>query len=129
MEVAEELRAASRWTQSHGEEIANSLSHAVGFLAAAVGTPVLLDAAWERGSTPSSSGAPSSRDDGAALSRLRVYHFWPRTRFKGALQVADHSQSSSDRGDVHAWRSAAPRPAWGWTILTIVWALALFGVL
>ena len=107
MNVADELRAASRWTQSHGEEIANATSHGLGFLGAAIGAPILLFAAWERGSGPFFIGSVVF----AATTMLlylasAVYHFWPRTPFKGALQTIDHSAIFLlDRRHVHALRA------------------------
>jgi hemolysin III len=58
-----------------------------------------------------------------------VYHSWPRTPFKGALQTIDHAAiflliagtyTPFALGPLHG-----PR---GWSILAIVWALAVFGV-
>lgn len=130
MDVAEELRAASRWTQSHGEEMANAVSHGLGFLAAAIGTPILLEAAWERGSKPFFIG---SAVFAATMVFLylgsAVYHVWPRTRFKGALQVVDHSAIFLLIAGTYTPLALGPlHGRWGWTILVIVWTLAIFGV-
>ena len=46
----DEMRALPRRTQSAGEELANSISHGMGFVAALIGTPILLLAALQRGS-------------------------------------------------------------------------------
>lgn len=120
-----------RWTQSKAEEIANSVSHGAGFLAAAIGTPVLLFAAWERGSIPFMAGSAIFT---ATMLLLylgsTLYHAWPQTPFKCALQVVDHSAifiliagtyTPFTLGPLHGWR--------GWAILAAVWLLALFGVL
>src|SRR2546429_9936846 len=45
MDVVEELWPLPRWTQSRGEELANTISHGIGLVAALIGTPVLLLAA------------------------------------------------------------------------------------
>ena len=50
MNVTDGTHPQTRWRQSLGEEIANGASHGVGLLAAAIGTPILLEAAWARGS-------------------------------------------------------------------------------
>jgi len=50
MNMVNELRALPRWTQSPGEERANSISQGIGLIAALTGTPILLLAALERGS-------------------------------------------------------------------------------
>ena len=39
LQAIDELLADSKWTQSRGEEIANSISHRLGLTAALVGTP------------------------------------------------------------------------------------------
>ena len=49
MDVVEELWPLPRWTQSRGEELANSVSHGIGLVAALIGTPVLLLAALDAG--------------------------------------------------------------------------------
>jgi len=49
MNVVDELRALPKRTQSFGEELANSISHGVGFVAALVGAPILLLAALDTG--------------------------------------------------------------------------------
>src|SRR2546430_15725512 len=49
MDVVEELWPLPRWTQSRGEELANTISHGIGLVAALIGTPVLLLAARNAG--------------------------------------------------------------------------------
>jgi predicted membrane channel-forming protein YqfA (hemolysin III family) len=39
----------SQWDQSLGEELANSISHGLGLLAALIGAPILMLAAWRNG--------------------------------------------------------------------------------
>ncbi len=131
MKLAEKPRAEMIWLQSHGEEVANTLSHGLGFLAAALGTPVLLNAAAARGNVPFLIG---SCIFAATMVLLYLgstaYHLWPRTRFKSALQVMDHSAiflliagtyTPFTLGPLHG-----PR---GWIMLAVVWALAAFGVI
>src|SRR5436305_8527895 len=50
MNVVDKSLALPRWTQSAGEELANSISHGIGFLGAMIGTPILLLAAFRHGS-------------------------------------------------------------------------------
>src|SRR5215211_3553979 len=52
MAARAQLQEQAEWRQSNGEEFANSLSHGLGFLAAAVAGPILLAAARERGGAP-----------------------------------------------------------------------------
>lgn len=131
MNVVDEVSATARWTQSHGEEVANSLSHGLGFLAAAIGTPILLQAASERGSTPFFVGTAIFTATMVLLYLgSAVYHLWPRTPFKGALQVIDHSAIFLLIAGTYTPFALGPlHGPWGWTILTIVWGLAFFGVM
>ncbi len=131
MDLVDELRAGARWTQSHGEEIANSVSHGLGLLAAAIGTPILLRAAAERGNTPFLIG---SCIFAATVLLLylgsAIYHVWPRTHFKGALQVIDHSAIFLLIAGTYTPFTLGPLYGpWGWSILALVWLLAVFGVI
>jgi len=131
MDLVDELRAGARWTQSHGEEIANSVSHGLGLLAAAIGTPILLRAAAERASTPFFIG---SCVFAATVLLLylgsAIYHVWPRTRFKGALQVIDHAAIFLLIAGTYTPFTLGPLYGpWGWSILALVWLLAVFGVI
>ena len=38
-----------KWDQSLGEELANSISHGLGLIAALIGAPILMLAAWRGG--------------------------------------------------------------------------------
>src|SRR5260370_32188815 len=92
MDVVEELWPLPRWTQSRGEELANTISHGIGLVAALIGTPVLLLAARNAGSggffvgTIIFAGTMLSFYLGSPL-----YHSWPPTRAKYVLQVFGHS--------------------------------------
>lgn len=131
MDLVDELRHGARWTQSHGEEIANSVSHGVGLLAAAIGMPVLLRAAADRGSTLFLIG---SCIFAATVLLLylgsAIYHVWPRTRLKEALQVIDHSAIFLLIAGTYTPFTLGPLYGpWGWSLLALVWLLAFSGVL
>jgi len=131
MNVADQsLNLASR-TQSAGEELANSISHAMGLVAAMIGTPILLLAAFYHGSTSFLVGTIIF-----TLTMLLVYfgstlyHAWPQTRVKSVLQVLDHSAIFLLIAGTYTPFALGPlRGAGGLTMLGIVWALALFGVI
>lgn len=131
MELPDGVRHPIKWTQSHGEEIANSISHGLGFVGAIVGAPILLIAATERGSTHFTAGAVVF----AATMLLlylgsTLYHAWPQTRFKAFLQVVDHSAIFLLIAGTYTPFALGPlRGAIGWTVLVVVWALAFAGVL
>lgn len=131
MNILKDIHVHRNWNQSAGEEVANSVSHALGLLLAVIGTPVLLLAAWDRGSVPFFVGAGVF-----AVTMLflylgsMLYHAWPQTSFKCALQVVDHSAiflliagtyTPFTLGPLHGIR--------GWTILGLIWLLAITGVI
>jgi hemolysin III len=128
--VDQSLILASR-TQSVGEELANSISHAIGLVGAMIGTPILLLAAFHHGSTSFLIAAIIFTATmllvylGSAL-----YHAWPQTRVKSILQVLDHSAIFLLIAGTYTPFALGPlRGAGGLTMLGIVWTLALFGVL
>ncbi len=131
MSVGDESRSQTQWRQSLGEEIANGASHGAGLLAAAIGTPFLLEAAAERGSQAFTVGTWVFAATMVLLYLgSAVYHVWPRTPFKSALQVIDHSAIFLLIAGTYTPLALGPlRGPWGWTILVIVWTLALFGIL
>ena len=131
MSIAHELREQVRWTQSHGEEIANSVSHGFGLLGAAIGAPLLLEAARERGSAPFFAGTCIFVVTVLLLYLgSAVYHIWPRSKFKGVLQVIDHSAIYLLIAGTYTPMTLGPlRGPWGWTTLSLVWVLALSGVI
>lgn len=128
--AAEESGVVERWTQTRAEEIANTLSHGLGFLAAAIGSPILLEAARARGSAPFFVGTAIFAATMVLLYLgSTVYHVWPRTRFKGALQTIDHSAIFLLIAGTYTPFTLGPlHGPWGWAILAVVWALACFGV-
>lgn len=116
--------------QSRGEELANSLSHGAGFLAALVALPILVTVAVKRGDAAGILGASVF---GATLLTLyltsTLYHAWPRTRGKERLRVLDHSAIFLlIAGTYTPFALGALRGAWGWTLFGVVWGLALAGV-
>ncbi len=117
--------------QTMGEEIANSVSHGAGLLAAAAGVPFLI----LRG-LHSVRGAPAVV--GAVVfaaavvlvyTASSVYHAWPRGRAKHVLRVVEHSAIFFlIAGTYTPFTLSVLRGPLGWTLLVVVWTLALFGV-
>ena len=131
MDVVEELWPLPRWTQSRGEELANTISHGIGLVAALIGTPVLLLAARNGGSGGFFVGTIIF-----AVTMLvlylgsTLYHAWPQTRAKCVLQVFDHSAIFLLIAGTYTPFTLGPlRGVWGWTILGLIWALAIFGII
>ena len=131
MHAVEELWPVPRWTQSRGEELANSVSHGIGLVAALIGTPVLLLAARNAGSAGFFVGTIIF-----AVTMLvlylgsTLYHAWPQTRAKCVLQVLDHSAIFLLIAGTYTPFLLGPlRGVWGWTMLGLIWAVAIFGII
>jgi len=119
-----------KWDQSLGEELANSVSHGLGLLAALIGAPLLMVVAWRGGDRFFFVGVAVFA---AAMLLVylgsTLYHAWPRGRIKSIFQVIDHSAIFLLIAGTYTPFTLGPlRGAWGWTILVLVWTLALFGV-
>lgn len=120
----------SKWDQSLGEELANSISHGVGLIAASIGAPILMFAAWRGGDRYFFTGTVVFA---AAMLLVylgsTLYHAWPRGTVKSIFQVIDHSAIFLLIAGTYTPFTLGPlRGPWGWTILALVWTLAIFGV-
>src|SRR5436309_5612637 len=130
MNVADQSLNFARRTQSPGEELANSISHAMGLVGAMIGAPILLLAAFRHASAFFLVGTIIF----IATMLLvyfgsTLYHAWPRTRVKSILQVLDHSAIFLLIAGTYTPFALGPlRDAGGLAMLGIVWTLALFGV-
>ncbi len=116
--------------QSRGEEIANSVSHGFGLLAALAAVPVLVVAATGHGDPAGIVGAAVF---GATLVTLylasTLYHVTRRGRTKQLLRVLDHGAIFLlIAGTYTPFTLGALRGGWGWTLFGLVWGLCLAGV-
>jgi hemolysin III len=128
--MSDELRVSLKRMQSAGEELANSISHGIGLCAALIGAPILLLEA-RRSSPGFFLGAVIFA---VTLSMLylgsTLYHAWPQTRAKSVLRTLDHSAIFLLIAGTYTPFTLGPlRGLWGSSILAIVWALAIFGVI
>ena len=122
--------ASGEHTQSPGEEIANSVSHGVGLLAAVAATPVLVLSAVRHGGAARIAGASIFA---AAMVLLylasTLYHALPRNRAKRVFQVLDHAAIYiMIAGTYTPFTLGVLGGTWGWTLFGIVWGLALGGI-
>lgn len=120
-----------KWDQSLGEELANSISHGLGLLAGLLGAPLLMVAAWRGGDRFFFTGTVVFT---AAMLLVylgsTLYHAWPRGTIKSVFQVIDHSAIFLLIAGTYTPFTLGPlRGAWGWTILALVWTLAICGVI
>jgi hemolysin III len=115
--------------QSPGEEIANSVSHGIGFLALLAAMPLLAGSALRHG-TAALVGALAFGASAAVLYLAStLYHALTPARAKRFLRVVDHSAIYLlIAGTYTPFTLGVLRGAWGWTLFGIVWALAALGI-
>ena len=122
-------RAVER-AQSLGEEIANSVSHGLGLLAALAAFPVLVAVA-ARGSAAQVVGA-SVFATSAVLLYLSstLFHAVTAPRAKRVFQILDHSSIYLlIAGTYTPFTLGVLRGPWGWTLFGLVWGFAAVGTL
>lgn len=131
MNVVDDPLASPKWTQSTGEELANSVSHGIGLVGALIGTPVLLLAAFRHGSSSFLIGTIVFTVTMLLLYLgSTLYHAWPHTRAKTVLQLFDHSAIFWLIAGTYTPFALGPlRGVWGWMMFGVIWALAVFGTL
>lgn len=117
--------------QSPGEEVANSVSHGIGLLAALVAFPVLIMAALARGDAVAIVGAGVFATTLVLLYLASMlYHALPGSRAKRVFQVLDHSAIYLlIAGTYTPFTLGVLRGPWGWTLFGLVWSLAAAGTL
>lgn len=123
--------AAARRAQSRGEEIANSLSHGLALVVAMIGTPFLILHAVRQGNVGFIVGASIFAATMLLLYLAStLYHALPNGRAKRVFRVIEHSAIYLlIAGTYTPFTLGVLHGAWGWTLLGLVWGLALAGVL
>ena len=116
--------------QSVGEEIANSISHGIGFIGALVITPVLIIAAIPAGATAITGASIFGATMMVLYLASTLYHAIPSGRAKKIFQVFDHAAIFLlIAGTYTPFTLSVLQGAWGWTIFGLIWGLAIFGVI
>jgi hemolysin III len=115
--------------QSLGEEIANSISHGVGALAAMAITPIMIVKAIPQGT----SAVIGVSIFGATMILLylssTLYHAFPHSKAKRVFNIFDHGAIFLlIAGTYTPFTLGVLRGAWGWSLLIVVWVLAALGV-
>jgi len=131
MSVLNEPCALSKPMPSSNEELANTISHAIGLIGALIAAPILLLAARHTGSGGFFVGTIVFSATMLTLYLTSMlYHAWPQTRAKNALQVVDHSAIFFLIAGTYTPLTLGPlRGFWGATFLGTVWSVAVFGVI
>jgi hemolysin III len=114
--------------QSRGEEIANSLIHGLGLLAALAALPVLVVAASGRGAV----NVVGFTTFGVTMVLLylssTLYHALPPGRAKRVFLKLDHSAIYFFiAGTYTPFTLGALGGPWGWTLFGVTWGLAIVG--
>src|SRR5216117_323814 len=130
MNIGDELRVSPKRAQSVGEELANTISHGIGLCAALIGAPILLLEAHRNGAGFFFGTVVFAVTMSMLYLGSTLYHAWPQTRGKSILQVLDHSAIFLLIAGTYTPFALGPlNGAGGMTMLGVVWALAIFGVI
>jgi len=115
--------------QSLGEEIANSVSHGIGFLAVISVTPVLILAALPHGAGQVVGVSVFAATMAAVYLTSTLYHAVPHPRVKRVFRILDHGAIFLlIAGSYTPFTLGVLRGGWGWTLFGAIWGLALAGV-
>src|SRR5687768_3522649 len=112
------------------EEIANSISHGLGLLAAIVAAPILVVSAMRAGNTRFLIGVSVF---GATMVLLylasTLYHSTTHEAAKQLFRLFDHTAIFLlIAGTYTPFALGVLRGPWGWSMLTAVWTLAIVGI-
>lgn len=115
--------------QSTGEEIANSISHGIGFLGAVAVTPIMIISAIPKGTL----AVIGVSVFGATMMLLylssTLYHAFTHTKTKKVFNIFDHGAIFLlIAGTYTPFTLGVLHGAWGWSLLIVVWVLAILGV-
>lgn len=124
------LPAGPEREQSQGEEIANSISHGIGLVAALAGIPFLILHAARHGDAGFLVGASVFSATILLLYLAStLYHALPAGRAKRVFRVIEHSAIFLlIAGTYTPFTLGVLRGAWGWSLFGVVWGLAVAGV-
>jgi hemolysin III len=124
------ISTVSNRGQSLGEEVANSISHGLGLVAAIVGTPFLILSAIDYADVSFVVGVSIFSGTMILLYLAStLYHAMPRGKAKYIFRVIDHSAVYLlIAGTYTPFMLGVLEGAWGWSLLAAVWTLALIGV-
>lgn len=123
--------AAPMREQSQGEEIANSISHGTGLIAALAGTPFLVMHAARNGDARNIVGVSIFAATMVLLYLgSTLYHALLAGKAKHVFRVIEHSAIYLlIAGTYTPFTLGVLHGPWGWSLLAVIWGLALAGVL
>lgn len=116
--------------QSVGEEIANSVSHGIGLLAAVIAAPFLVLAAIPHGVLSTISVSIFAATAAGLYLASTLYHALPSSRAKRVFRAIDHGAIYLlIAGTYTPFTLGILRGGWGWTLFGVIWTLALAGLI
>jgi hemolysin III len=115
--------------QSLGEEIANSVTHGAGALASVVALPFLVMAGLPHGAGVVAGNVVFGTSLLLLYISSTMYHSLARNRAKRVFRIIDHSAIYVlIAGTYTPFSLGVLRGAWGWSLLAVVWSLAVLGI-
>jgi hemolysin III len=116
--------------QSGGEEIANAVSHGVGLAVSLAAAPILIAHTAAQGNAVQTLGASVFAASMVLLYLTStLYHALPKSRAKRVFRVVEHSAIYLlIAGTYTPFTLGVLRGAWGWTLLGLIWSLAVLGM-
>jgi hemolysin III len=116
--------------QTWGEELANSVSHGIGFLLAVASLPILVHFAAQRGGAVNVVAASVFSATMILLYLVSaLYHAMPPGLAKHWLNRLDHAAIYLFiAGSYTPFVLGVLRGGWGWTLFGVVWACAALGI-
>jgi hemolysin III len=115
--------------QTLGEEIANAISHGIGFALAVASLPVLLGYGLEGGTALNVVAVcVFSATMMILYAASTLYHLWPPGRVKTWLNRLDHASIYLFiAGSYTPFVFGVLHGGWGWSLFGVVWTMAALG--
>ena len=115
--------------QTLGEEIANSVSHGIGFLGAVATIPILVIGALNDGAAAVVGAAIFGATTALLYLASTLYHAIAPNRAKRVFRIIDHAAIYLlIAGTYTPFTLGVLRGPWGWTLFGLVWGLAVIGI-
>jgi len=120
-----------RKRQSYEEEMANAMTHGVGLVLSIIGWIVLLGAAgWAGDGWDLAAAAVYGGSLVFLYGTSTAYHSARSPRTKRMLRILDHvAIFLLIAGTYTPFTVVLVRDGWGWTLLAVIWGLAVAGLL
>ena len=120
---------AQHRAQTLGEEIANCVSHGIGFLGAVAAIPILVIGALNEGAAAVVGAAIFGATTALLYLASTLYHAMAPNRAKRVFRIIDHAAIYLlIAGTYTPFTLGVLRGPWGWTLFGLVWGLAVIGI-